>query len=369
MINSIKPTLIPTLTLTATALALSAFTAQAQELRIYNWSDYIAEDTIEKFEKQTGITVTYDVFDSNEVLEAKLLAGASGYDIVVPTSDFLQRQIAAGIYQKLDKSKLPNLKNMDADLMANAATYDTDNAHSVIYLWGTTGIGYNINAVRERLGDDYEINSWDMVFNPENAAKLADCGISMLDAPTEVIPAAANYLGYNPNTEDAGELREAAELLSAVRPYVRYFHSSQYINDLANGDSCVAVGWSGDVFIAQARADEAENGVEIDYFIPREGALQWFDMLAIPADAPNVDAAHAFINFLMEPEITADITNYVWYGSANQAALPLIDAEILENEGIFPSAAAKENLWGGEVVSIKSDRLRTRLWTKITTGQ
>lgn len=357
------------LTLTASALALTATVAGAEELRVYNWSDYIAEDTIEKFEAETGIKVIYDVYDSNEVLEAKMLAGASGYDITVPTSDFMQRQIEAGVYQKLDKSKLPNLKNMDAELMAGAAGYDADNAHSVIYMWGTTGIGYNTGMIQERLGADYAGDSWDMVFNPETIAKLADCGVSMLDAPTEIIPAALNYLGYNPNSADKDELQAAADLLKKIRPHVRYFHSSQYINDLANGDTCVAVGWSGDVFQARDRADEADNGVELAYVVPKEGALQWFDMLTIPVDAPNPDAAHKFINFIMDAQITADITNYVWYASANTAAMPLIDPDITSDTGIFPTEEAKSKLWPSKVQSPKTDRMITRLWTSVVTGQ
>jgi putrescine transport system substrate-binding protein len=352
-----------------TCTTLLAAGAQAETLNIYNWSDYIAEDTIAKFTEATGIEVVYDVYDSNEVLEAKMLAGSSGYDLVVPTSDFLQRQIEAGVYQPLDKSKLPNLVNMDAELMAGAAGYDADNAHSVIYMWGTTGIGYNIDMIAERLGADYEVNSWDLVFDPETVAKLADCGVSMLDAPTEVIPAALNYLGHNPNSEDKAELEAAAALLESIRPHIRYFHSSQYINDMANGDTCVAVGWSGDVFQARDRADEADNGVNLAYVVPKEGALQWFDMLAIPADAPNPDAAHKFINFIMEPQITADITNYVWYASANEAALPLIDEEITSDPGIFPTEDAKANLWPAEVKPPKIDRMITRLWTRVTTGQ
>ena len=352
------------------ALALLAGGAFAQgSVNVYNWSDYIAEDTIEKFTAATGIEVVYDVYDSNEVLEAKMLAGSSGYDVVVPTSDFLQRQIEAGVYQKLDKSKLPNLQHMDEALMGNAAKYDEGNEHAVIYMWGTTGIGYNVNMVAERLGADYEVNSWDMVFDPEVVSKLADCGVSMLDAPTEILPAALNYLGHDPNSADADELQAAADLLLSVRPSIRYFHSSQYINDLANGDTCVAVGWSGDVFQARDRADEADNGVELSYVVPNEGALQWFDMLAVPADAPNVDNAHAFINFIMDPQITADITNYVWYASANASAMPLIDEEITSDHGIFPTDEAKAHLWGAKVQDPRTDRLITRLWTTVKTGQ
>ncbi|MEM8796012.1 MAG: polyamine ABC transporter substrate-binding protein, partial [Pseudomonadota bacterium] len=334
--------------LCATLAVFVSSGAIAEELRIYNWSDYIADDTIEKFTAETGIKVTYDVYDSNEVLEAKLLAGNSGYDLVVPTSEFLQRQVAAGVYQPLDKSKLSNLTNMDPALMANAAVYDADNKHSVIYMWGTTGIGFNVAKVKERLGEDFEANTWDMVFKPEVAEKLADCGISFLDAPTEMIPAALNYIGLDPNSNDKADLEKAGAIMNAVRPHVRYFHSSQYINDLANGDICVAVGFSGDVFQAQARAEEAENGVEIGYTIPKEGALQWFDLMAIPADAPNPEAAHKFIDFVMRPQITADITNYVWYASANKEALPLIDEEVKTNPGIFPPAEISDKLWAAK---------------------
>ncbi|MEO0387590.1 MAG: extracellular solute-binding protein, partial [Pseudomonadota bacterium] len=268
--------------LLASTLLIAAPAAAEGTLNIYNWSDYIAEDTLEKFTAATGIAVNYDVYDSNEVLEAKMLAGNSGYDLVVPTSDFLQRQIAAGAYQPLDKTKLPNLANMDPDLMDAASAYDPDNAHSVIYMWGTTGIGYNVDKVTEILGEDAPVDSWALVFEPENMEKLSACGVSFLDAPTEILPAAINYAGGDPMTTEAEDFEEAEAVLERVRPYIRYFHSSQYISDLATGEICVAVGWSGDVFIAAARAEEAGNGVAIGYSIPNEGALGWYDMLAIP---------------------------------------------------------------------------------------
>jgi len=355
------------LSVAVTVLTGSAVASDGS-VNIYNWSDYIAEDTIEKFEAATGIRVVYDVYDSNEVLEAKMLTGNSGYDVVVPTSDFLQRQVAAGAYQKLDKSRLPNLVNMDAELMEGAQTYDPGNEYGVIYMWGTTGIGYDVNAVAERLGEDYEVNSWDLIFDPEIVARLADCGVSMLDAPSELIPAAMNYLGLDPRSINRGDLEAGAELLQSVRSSIRYFHSSQYINDLANGDICVSVGWSGDVFQAMARAEEAENGVEIAYVIPDEGALQWFDMMAIPVDAPHPDAALQFINFVMDAQITADITNYVWYANANKASMALVDPEIVADPGIFPTDAAKARLWAAQVYDARTDRLVTRLWTRVKTG-
>lgn len=349
--------------------ALPAFAQDDKTVHIYNWSDYIAEDTIAKFEKETGYKVVYDVYDSNEVLEAKLLAGNSGYDVVVPTSQFLQRQIAAGVYQPLDKSKLPNLKNMDESLMKAAAAYDPDNAHSVIYMWGTTGIGYNVDKVKERLGEDPPVNSWALIFDPQYAAKLADCGITLLDSATDVLPSALAYLGLDPTSTKADDLEQAAKLVEGVRPYIRYFHSSQYINDLANGEVCVSLGFSGDVFIAAARAEEAGNGIDVAYAVPKEGALQWFDMMAIPADAPNPEGALAWINFIMDPQITADITNYVWYASANKEAMPLIDPEIRDDPAIFPPPEVVAKLFPAVVYDARTERAMTRMWTTVRTGK
>jgi putrescine transport system substrate-binding protein len=350
-------------------VAVPAYAQEDKTVHIYNWSDYIAEDTIAKFENETDYKVVYDVYDSNEVLEAKLLAGNSGYDVVVPTSQFLQRQIAAGVYQPLDKSKLPNLKNMDPDLMKAAAAYDPDNAHSVIYMWGTTGIGYDEAKVKERLGEDAPVNSWALIFDPQYAEKLADCGITLLDSSTDVLPSALAYLGLDPTSTKADDLEQAAKLVEGVRPYIRYFHSSQYINDLANGEVCVSLGFSGDVFIAAARAEEAGNGIDIAYAVPKEGALQWFDMMAIPADAPNPEGALAWINFIMEPQITADITNYVWYASANKEAMALIDPEIKDDPAIFPPPDVLAKLFPAVVYDARTERALTRLWTTVRTGQ
>jgi putrescine transport system substrate-binding protein len=352
----------------ASLLALPAL-AQDNTLHVYNWSDYIAEDTIAKFEEATGIDVTYDVYDSNETLEAKLLAGNSGYDVVVPTSNYLQRQVAAGVYMPLDKSKLPNLANMDPELMAAAAAYDPGNEHSVVYMWGTIGIGYNVAKIAERLGDDAPVDSWALVFDPAYAAKLADCGISMLDASTDMLPLALAFLGKDPTSKDQADLEAAAAVFEAIRPYIRYFHSSQYISDLANGEICVAVGFSGDLFQAAARAEEAGTGAEIAYSVPKEGTQQWFDLMAIPADAPNPDAAHAFINFVMDPQITADITNYVWYANANAASTPLVDPEIAGDPAIFPPPEVRAKLFPAVVYDARTDRLITRLWTRVRTGQ
>ena len=353
------------LTLGASIFAMGAFAEEEKKLNIYNWSDYIAEDTIEKFTAETGIEVTYDVFDSNEVLEAKMLTGSTGYDIAVPTGDFFERQIAAGVYAPLNKDLLPNLANMDPDLMAAAAHHDADNAHGVIYMWGTTGFGYNVAKVEEALGADAPLDSWALIFDPANAEKLKDCGITILDGPTEVIPSALSYLGLDPNSNEPDDIAKATELLTAIQPYVRYFHSSQYIDDLAAGEVCVSVGWSGDVFQA---ADSAADGVEIAYTIPKEGALQWFDMLAIPADAPHPENAHKFINFVMDAQITADITNYVWYANGNLASLPLVDAEITGDPGIFPTEEVKAKLWTATVRDAAQSRLINEAWANIKAG-
>jgi putrescine transport system substrate-binding protein len=341
----------------------------AKELNVYNWSDYISDDAIANFEKETGIKVTYDVFDSNEVLEAKLVAGNTGYDLVVPSLSFLGRQIQAGVFQPLDKSRLSNYGNLDPTLMARIAQTDADNAHSVPYLWGTTGIGYNVGKVAEIFGEGTEITSWDYFFKPENLAKLHACGVAVLDTPQEIVPAALNYLGEDPNSFDPAVIAKAEELLTSIRPHITYFHSSQFINDLANGDICFAVGWSGDILQAADRAEEAGAGVEVAYVIPNEGAGMWFDMLAIPKDARHVDNAYLFIDYLMRPEVMAGIQNYVAYASANAAALPLVDEEIRTDPGVYPTEAAKERLYTFAVLPPEVDRLYTRLWTTLKTGQ
>lgn len=344
--------------------------AQAEEklLNIYNWSDYIAEDTISNFEKETGIKVRYDVFDSNEVLEAKLLAGNTGYDIVVPSASFVARQIQAGVFQPLDRSKLSNYGNLDPEIMNILAGYDPDNAHVVPWMWGTTGIGYNVNKIKERM-PDAPIGSWDMIFKPEVVSKFADCGVTMLDAPTEVFPSALRYLGLPTGTQDKAELDKAEALVLAVRPNVKYFHSSSYIDDLANGEACLSLGWSGDVFIARDRAVEAENGNEIAYFIPKEGALLWVDVMAVPKDAPHPNNAHLFIDYIMRPEVVAAISNYVSYANGNAAATPLVDEAVRNDPAIYPDEETKKNLFPNVVNTPQFDRNVTRAWTRVKTGQ
>jgi putrescine transport system substrate-binding protein len=359
-----------TLALSFGALLLSSTAVFAQEepvLNVYNWSDYIAEDTIPKFEAETGIKVNYDVFDSNELVEAKLLAGSSGYDVVVPSGFFLERQVAAGLFLPLDKSKLPNLSNMDPDVMAATAAHDPENKFAVDYMWGTTAIGYNAGKVKERLGDQ-PLDTWDLVFKPEIVSKLADCGVTLLDAPAEIMASALNYLGLDPNSESPDDLKKAEDLLMSIRPHVRYFNSSQYIDDLGNGEVCLSVGYSGDVFIAQAAAADANAGVEVAYVIPKEGALKWFDLFAIPADAPHPDNAHKFIDFMMRPDIAAANTNYVYYASGNKAALEFVDAEVKDDPAIYPTPEVSAKLFNLKAHSPDYDELLTETWQRIKAG-
>ena len=342
--------------------------ALADEVRVYNWSDYIDEALLEKFEQETGLELVYDVFDSNEVLETKMLAGSSGYDVVVPTGTFLQRQIAAGVFQPLDKSKLPNLENMWGVIEERTASYDPGNAYSINYMWGTTGLGVNVGKVQEILGEDAPIGSLSLIFDPANMEKLAECGVHFLDAPTEMIPAALTYAGMPSDAKDGDSLARAEEVLMAVRPHVQKFHSSEYINALANGNICVAFGWSGDILQARDRAAEAENGVEIAYTAPTEGALMWFDQMAIPADAPNPEGAHTFLNFIMDAQNMAQASNYVYYANGNEASKEFLVEDVIGDTAIYPDEAALENLYTVTPWAARDQRNLTRSWTRIKSG-
>ena len=354
--------------LLGTALSLSvSVVASADTVHVYNWSDYIGEQTLDDFREQHGIRVVYDVFDSNETLEGKLLAGRSGYDVVVPSDHFLARQVQAGVFQKLDRSKLPNWGNLEEHLMKQIAVNDPGNQYAVPYLWGTNGIGYNVDKVKEVLGVD--------VIDP------GLCCLSRRTWRTQYLwrgfprcggrnaAAALNYMGLDPNSTNAKDYDAVVEKLSKIRPYVTYFHSSKYVTDLANGDICVAAGFSGDVLQAADRAEEAGNGVNIAYSIPQEGGNLWFDVLAIPADAGNVDEAHAFINYLLEPEVIAGISDYVGYANPNKYADELMDEEVRNDPGVYPAQEVLDNLFISKPLPASAQRVKTRAWTRFKSGR
>ena len=354
--------------LVAAALAVPSVQAAAREVKVYNWSDYIGETTLADFKTATGITALYDVFDSNETLEGKLLTGRSGYDLVVPSNHFLGKQIKAGAFQKLDRTLLPNWDNLDPLLLKQLQVNDPGNQYAVPYLWGTNGIGYNVAKVKEVLGIE-QIDSWAVLFEPENMQKLASCGVSFLDSADEMIPSVLTYMGLDPNSHSAEDLAKAEAKLLAVRPYVTYFHSSKYIGDLANGNICVAAGFSGDVLQAADRAEEAGKGIEIAYSIPNEGANLWFDMLAIPVDAGNPQEAHALINFLLDPAAIAGVSDYVGYANANTRAGELMDQDVRNDESVYPPQAVLDKLFISAELPVKVQRLMTRSWTKVKSGQ
>jgi putrescine transport system substrate-binding protein len=337
-------------------------------LNLYIWSDYLAPNTLSDFEKQTGIKVHAAYYDSNETLETKLLAGRSGFDVVVPSASYFERQIKAGVYLPLDKTKLPNLKNMDPQLMSRVALHDPDNAHGVIYLWGTNGIGYNEKMIKA-LMPDAPLDSWRLVFDPAVASRVAKCGISVLDSPAEMMRGVFSYLGKDPNSQKPEDLAAAEAVLAKIRPYIRNINSSEYIEALANGDLCIAVGYNGDVMQARDRAREAGKGIDIKYSIPKEGSILWFDMLAIPKDAPHPDSAHAFINYIMTPQVTADISNFKRYANANTAALPLVMPSVTGDPGIYPTPEQRQRLVVQLADSADQTRAITRVWQKFKTGQ
>jgi putrescine transport system substrate-binding protein len=362
--------IVPVLFSVIVAVAgMSAAQAQQKRVNFFNWSDYVDPEVLKDFTRDTGIEVTYDTFDSNDLLETKLLAGKSGYDVVVPTAYFLQRQITAGVFQKLDKSKLANLAHMWPEISRRLAVYDPGNQFAVNYMWGTTGIGYNVKKAREILGPEGRIDSWEIVFKPENLARFKDCGVHMLDSSDDIFSAALNYLRLNPNSKEPGDLQKAADLVAKVRPYVRKFHSSEYLNALASGEICFVVGWSGDIKQAQKRAAEAKGGVEVGYAIPKEGAQMWFDNLVIPKDAPNSANAHALIDYLQRPEVAARNSNFVSYANGNLASQKFIDKVILEDTTVYPDEATMKRLYTITAADQKTLRLTTRLWTRVKTGR
>ncbi len=354
----------------AIALLLPTGLADAQEkiVNVYNWNDYIDPKVLEDFTKETGIKVVYDTYDNNEIVEAKMLAGKSGYDIVVPSAPFLQRMVGAGVFQPLDLSKIPNHKNLWPEIMQRLKAYDPGNKFAVPYLWGTIGLGVNVAKVKERLGDAIP-ESWDLLLDPKLSSKLKDCGIHVLDGPEDVLPNVMRALKLDPNSKNANDIQKAGDALYRVRDNVRKFHSSEYINALAGGQICLALGFSGDILQARKRAKEAGNGVEIEYIIPKEGAQMWFDSMVIPKDAPNAANAHALINFLLRPDVAAANSNLVEYANANLPAKALIKPEVRDNPGVYPTDAVMARLFTNTAYDERLQRTVTRLWTRVKTGK
>jgi len=348
--------------------APAAAPAEEKIVNVYNWSDYIDPKMLEQFTAETGIKVNYDVFDSNEVLQTKLLAGNTGYDVVVPSASFLETQIKAGVFRKLDRSKLPNWSNLDEGLLQRIARHDPGNEYSVNHLWGTDAIGFNVAKVKA-IDPAAPVDSWALILDPKWAAKFKGCGISILDAPDEVVGVVLAYLGKDPNSENLDDLKAAEDVLMSIRPYVRMIHSSQYIDSLANGDICVSLGWSGDILMAKGRAAEAGQGVEIAMSVPKEGTIIWFDMYAIPADAPHPDNAHAFINFMMKPEVAAANSNFVHYAGGNAAAVALLDPSVRDDPGVYPSPEVMAKLFPNLARTPEFTRSLNRTWTRFTTGK
>ena len=355
--------------LLALVLLLAAAPTRAEELQlnVYNFTDYIGHDTIAEFEAQTGIKVVYDTYDSDAAVEAKVMAGGSGYDIVSTSTDFFSRQIKAGVYQPLDKSKLPNWKNLDPHILAIEAAFDPGNAYAMPYLRGLNGFTYNVAMIKARM-PDAPVDSLDMLFKPEIVAKFADCGVTFLDSAEDVIQLALNYLHLDPNTTKPEDFKAAEALLKTVRPYIRNFDSAEYMNELPNKELCIAMSWSGDYATAKARAKAAGVDVDLAFTVPKEGANGWYDAFLIPKGAPHPEAAHKFLNFMLEPKVIAETTNEIHYGNDNLAANAFVDPEILNDPAIYPTPAVQERLYSNLEVSANTERLRTRAWTRIKTG-
>ena len=352
----------------AAAPAGAVDTGEEKVLNVYNWSDYIDPTVLEGFTRETGIKVNYDVFDSNEVLETQLLAGSTGYDIVVPSASFLERQIKAGVFQKLDKSLLPNLKNLDPEITQRISLHDPGNEHAVNYLWGTSGVGFNVAKIKERM-PDAPVDSFAMFYDPKVVSKFKDCGVTLLDAPSEIVGTVLIWLGKDANSEKPEDLAAAEKVLMAIRPYVKYVNSSKYIEDLANGEVCLSLGWSGDVLQSRDRAKEAGKGIEIKYLIPKEGAVMFFDMLAIPADAKRPKNAHLFIDYLLRPEIAAKNSVFVNYANSNAASWPLVSESVRNDRGVYPSEEVKPKLVPDLAETPQFTRQLTRTWTRFKTGK
>ena len=357
------------LALSAASLLLLASCGGKKEstLNLYNWNDYINPEAVPMFEEQTGINVNFDHYDANETVEAKLVTGNSGYDLVVPSATFVERFIKADLLQKIDKSKIPNLANVDENIMSKLDLYDPGTEYSVNYMWGTTALGFNKTKV-DALLPNAPHNSWQLILDPKNAKVLQKCGITMVDSPEDVLPNIVNYLGKDPNDFNEEDYMAAKEVLMKIRPYIKDFNSTAYINDLANGEICLSIGYNGDILQARDRAAEAGIEDEIVYSIPKEGALIWLDNFVIPSDAKNVDEAHAFINYYLSPEVTAAATNYVFYANSNKAATEFLDEEIKNDPGIYPPEEVMAKLFATKTPPEEFFRVLTSIWTEVKTG-
>jgi len=346
----------------ATALA-----GEEKVLNVYNWADYIGPDTLADFEAEYGIRVNYDLFDATAVVEARLLAGNTGYDVVLQALRYSARLMKIGVFQPLDRDQLTLWGNLDPWVLEMMARYDPGNRYGTPYMWGTTGFAYNVDMVRERM-PDAPVDSAALIFDPEIASRFADCGISMLDESTTVIPLVMLYLGYDPHSMDPGQLAEAEAVLKSVRPYVRYFSSTKMTNDLPNREICIAMAWSGDYAMAQDRAEEAGVDIELAYTVPREGTVLWFDSMLIPADAPHPGNAHLFLNFLMRPEVIAPISDLTGYANANLASLPYLDPDVANDPAAYPPMEQRAGWQAGLIYDPKLERQRTRIWSRVKTG-
>ena len=369
--RSAKPALIALAAVSmATIAAISSPPAARAEgeLNIYNWSDYIGENTVANFEKEYNVKVRYDTYDGNETLEAKLVVGNTGYDIVFPSSSFFARQIKSGLYLKLDRSKLSNWSNLDQWVLKNQAAYDPGNVYAVPYMWGTNGFTYNVDMINQRL-PNAPVDSLKMVFDPDVVSKFQDCGVSWLDSPEDVFPLALAYMGKDPLSQNPDDIVAATDMLMKARPFIRLFDSQQYLNSLPNSDVCMAMTWSGDYAVAAARAAEAGVKINLAYTVPKEGSNLWFDAMLIPKDAPHPDNAHLFLNYMMRPDVIADCTNYIGYANGNEASKKLISPDILNDQAIYPNAETQKRMFQSVVRDEAMQRVITREWTRLKTGQ
>lgn len=338
------------------------------ELNVYNWSDYIGETTIADFEKETGIKVRYDTYDGNETLEAKLVVGNTGYDVVFPSSSFFARQIKSGLYLKLDKSKLDNWKNLDPFVVTNIADHDPGNEYAVPYMWGTNGFTYNVDMIKQRM-PDAPVDSLRMMFDPDVVSKFQDCGVSYLDSPEDVFPLALAYMGKDPKSQNPDDIVAATDMLMKVRPYIKLFDTQQYLTTLPNGDMCLVMTYSGDYAVAAGRAAEAGVDINLAYTVPKEGSNIWFDAMLIPKDAPHAENAFKFLNYMMRPEVIAACTNYTYYANGNLASRPFVNKEILDDPAIYPDAETQKRMFPSVVRDEQMQRVITREWTRLKTGQ